>query len=102
MAIWWALRPRLGSPIAIGAMVIIAVATSAAYLLGDTVIALMEVRSVAWFQAFVAGTLLHVIVFSSIGGNLHVSDESHAHTAIGERFGVVAGLFLLFLISHAH
>ena len=102
MAIWWALRPRLGNPIAIGAMVLIAVATSAAYLLGDTVIELMEVRSVAWFQAFVAGTLLHVIVFSSIGRNLHVTDESHPHTAIGERLGVVAGLFLLFLIPHAH
>lgn len=102
MAIWWALRPRLGSPVAIGTLVIIAVATSAAYFLGDPVIALMEVGSVACFQAFVAGTLLHVIVFSSVGRNLHVSEESHAHTAIGERLGVVTGLFLLFLLPHAH
>ena len=102
MAIWWTLRPRLGSRVAIGALVIIAVATSAAYLLGEPIIALMEVRSVAFFQAFVAGTLLHVIVFSSAQRNLHTSEESHAHSSIAERIGVVTGLFLLFLVPHAH
>ncbi len=102
MAIWWTLRPRLGSTVAFGALAIIAVATSVAYLLGESVIALMQATSFACFQAFVAGTLLHVIVFSSAGRNLHAPRESHVDTVFAERLGIVAGLFLLFLIPHAH
>ncbi len=102
MAIWWTVRPRLGVTVAIGALAIIAIATSASYLLGEPIIAMMELKSVACFQAFVAGTLLHVIVFSSVRRNLQAPEESHAHTAIGERLGVIIGLFLLFLVPHAH
>ena len=102
MAIWWAVRPRLGSAVAIGALAIIAVSTSAAYLLGEPVIALMEADSVAYFQAFVAGTLLHVIVFSSVHKRTDHSEEPHANSIIGERLGVVAGIILVFLLPHAH
>ncbi|MDJ0750029.1 MAG: hypothetical protein QNJ11_11125 [Woeseiaceae bacterium] len=102
MAIWWTLRPRLGSTVAYGALAIIAIATSVAYLLGESVIALMQATSFACFQAFVAGTLLHVIVFSSVGRNLRDREKSHDDTVFAERLGIVAGLFLLFLIPHAH
>lgn len=102
MAIWWTVRPRLGKTIAIGALTIIAVATSSAYLLGEPVIALMEAKGVACFQAFVAGTLLHVIVFTSVQRHKGPSIESHAQTVVGERLGIIAGLLLLFLVPHAH
>ena len=102
MAIWWTVRPKLGSAVAVGALAIIAIATSAAYLLGDPVIELMEGNAVAYFQAFVAGTLLHVIVFTSVSRNTDTQEESHANTVIGERLGVIAGLFLVFLVPHAH
>ena len=102
MAIWWAVRPRLGSAVAIGALAIIAISTSAAYILGEPVIALMEADSVAYFQAFVAGTLLHVIVFSSVRKRKDTSEELHANSIIGERLGVVAGIILVFLLPHAH
>lgn len=102
MAIWWAVRPRLGSTVAIGALAIIALATSAAYLLGEPVIALMEVKSVACFQAFVAGTLLHVIVFSSVRKESDDPEEPYVNTVYGERLGVIAGLILVFLVPHAH
>ena len=102
MAIWWAVRPRLGSAVAICALAIIAVATSAAYLLGEPVIELMEVKSVALFQAFVAGTLLHVIVFSSVQRDATPGGDDHDHRVIGERLGVIAGLFILYLVPHAH
>jgi hypothetical protein len=102
MAIWWTIRPLLGSNIAIGALVIIAVATSASYLLGEPVIAMLKVTSVACFQAFVAGTLLHVIVFSSIQRHAHPHIASHARTVVGERLGIIAGVILLFLVPHGH
>ena len=102
MAIWWAVRPRLGKTVALGALALIALATSAAYFLGEPVIALMQAKSVACFHAFVAGTLLHVIVFSSVRREKEMNGDSHAYTVIGERLGVIAGLFLLFLVPHAH
>lgn len=102
MAIWWTIRPRLGKTVAIGALTIIAMATSAAYILGEPVIALMEARSVACFQAFVAGTLLHVIVFTSVRRDAEIPEKHHAHTVVGERLGVIAGLFVIFLVPHAH
>ena len=102
MAIWWTVRPKLGSAVAVGALAIIAIATSAAYVLGEPVIELMEGNSVAYFQAFVAGTLLHVIVFSSVRSDTEIQEDSHANSVIGERLGVIAGLFLVFLVPHAH
>ena len=104
MAIWWTVRPRFGKTIAIGALAIIAIATSAAYILGEPVIALMEATGVACFQAFVAGTLLHVIVFTSVRRHERIPEESHAHThtIVGERLGIMVGLILLFLAPHAH
>ena len=100
MAIWWVVRPQLGTIMAVGALAIIAFATSAAFLLGEPVIELMEARSVAFFQAFVAGTLLHVIVLSSVGTQSR--EESHAKTVVAERLGIVIGLFILFMVPHAH
>ena len=104
MAIWWTVRPRLGKAVAIGALAIIAVGTSAAYMLGEPVIALMEAKGVACFQAFVAGTLLHVIVFTSVLNESATKEglHAHTHTIVGERLGIMVGLILLFLVPHAH
>ena len=102
MAIWWTVRPRLGKSVAIGALAIIAVATSAAYIFGEPVIALMEAKSVACFQAFVAGTLLHVIVFTSVNKDSKNAEYAHPNTVIGERLGIILGLILVFLMPHGH
>lgn len=102
MAIWWTIRPHLGKTAALGALALIAVATSAAYLFGEPVLALMEAKSIAYFKAFVAGTLLHVIVFTSIRAHAKFAGESHSRAVMGERIGVILGLCLLLLIPHVH
>ena len=102
MAIWWTLRPVMGVGIAAGALALIALATSAAYVFGEPVIHLMQSTAVASFQAFVAGTLLHVIVFSSIQHHSEQLDKNLSYNAISERLGILAALFLVFLVPHAH
>ena len=102
MAIWWTLRPLMGSAIAFGALALIAFATSAAYLFGEPVIHLMQSSGVASFQAFVAGTLLHVIVFSSIQHRGEQSRSELSYNSISERLGILAALCLIFLVPHAH
>lgn len=98
MAIWWTLRPQIGNGMAVAALALIAAATSAAYLFGDAIVQVMQTNSVAYFQAFVAGTLLHVIVYSTARRQATPS----THNVLGERLGVVAGLFLIYLVPHAH
>ena len=86
-AIWWTLRPLLGKAIATGALLIIAVATAAAYWLGPPIIALMHTSGVALFQAFVAGTLLHVIVLVNVRQSDSATENEQRIQVVGERPG---------------
>jgi len=102
MAVWWTLRPQLGSLVAAAALGLIAIGTIGAYMLGEPAVALMQSGSIACFQAFVAGTLLHVIVCSTVHSGPQYPDAPHRRSVIGERLGVIAGLILLFMVPHAH
>ncbi len=63
MAIWWVVRPGLGTPIAVGVFALVILATTAGYFMGESVVQLAEARTVALFQAFVSGSLIHVVIF---------------------------------------
>ena len=98
MAIWWTLRPQIGNAMAVAALALIAASTTVAYLFGDAILQVMQTNSVACFQAFVAGTLLHVIVFSTVRREATPLTQN----VLGERLGIIAGLFLIYLVPHAH
>ncbi len=63
MALWWVVRPNLGTPVTVAIFLMIALATAAGYWVGDTVVQLAETQTLAFLQAFVSGSLLHVIFF---------------------------------------
>ena len=63
MALWWIVRPNLGTPVTVAIFVMIVVATSTGYWVGDTIVQLAETRKLAFLQAFVSGSLLHVVFF---------------------------------------
>ncbi len=96
MALWWSVRTNFGRTTAIAVFVLIIVATVAAYVAAEPVLAIAAASSVAWFQAFVSGSLLHVAAFGT----------SHEHPEEGEtrrpgwayRAGILVGLFLLFTL----
>lgn len=96
MAIWWSLRPSLGTPVAVGAIVMISVATALSYVLGAPVIELAEARSLALVQAFVSGSLIHIVAF----GINHEHDTPIEPVAKSQdwsyRVGILLGLFLVF------
>jgi membrane protease YdiL (CAAX protease family) len=96
MAIWWSLRPNLGLPVAIAAFATISVATAASYILGGPMVELAEARSIAYVQAFVSGSLIHVVAF----GITHEHDVPIEPVARsrdwGYRVGILLGLFLVF------
>lgn len=64
MAIWWTFRPAIGNTAAIIAFGLLIGATAAAYFLGSPVAELAESRILALFQAFVAGSLVDLVIIS--------------------------------------
>ena len=60
-----------------------------------------ETRSIAWFQAFVAGSLVHVVAFGVSHG--HDGDEVlTGDNGWGFRAGILLGMFLLFTVPQIH
>lgn len=100
MAIWWSLRPNFGTPIALAAFAVIIAATSIAYLSAGPLIEFASAPSLAWFQAFVAGSLVHIVAFGVSHGHPVEGDARSGDWAY--RVGILLGLFLIFTLPHAY
>ena len=102
MAIWWSVRPNLGLPAALAAFVMIIGATGLTILLGTPVIELAEARSIAFVQAFISGSLIHIVAF----GISHDHDKHVEPVAKFQdwayRVGILLGLFIVFTTPHLH
>lgn len=61
LTIWWFLRPNYGTRFAAATLVLIGVGTVLGFGLAPQVATTLSLRGMAWFQAFVAGSLLHVV-----------------------------------------
>jgi len=96
MAIWWSLRPNLGLTAALIAFAMIIAASVTSFVLGAPMIEIAEARSVAWLQAFISGSLVHIVAF----GVSHAHDKHVEPVAQfqdwGYRLGILIGLFLVF------
>ncbi|MBT8081067.1 MAG: hypothetical protein KJP08_04980 [Gammaproteobacteria bacterium] len=102
MAIWWSLRPNLGLTAAVAAFVLIIVSTTAPVLLGTPLVEITEARSVAWLQAFISGSLIHIVAFGvSHDHDKHVEPVAQFQDW-GYRLGILIGLFLVFTAPELH
>ncbi len=63
MALWWAIRPSFGKVIAVSSFALISLTTAGGYFVGDSIIELGEAKTLAMLQAFVSGSLIHVVAF---------------------------------------
>ncbi|MGB5511537.1 MAG: hypothetical protein WBM87_07505 [Woeseiaceae bacterium] len=100
MAIWWSLRPNLGLPVAIGAFATIIVASTLAYTFGAPIVELGEARGIAYVQAFVSGSLIHIVAFG-VTHDHHIEPVAQAQHW-GYRVGILLGLFLVFTAPQLH
>jgi zinc transporter ZupT len=109
MAIWWSLRPQFGHKTAIMVFAVIIIATAISYSYAGPIVAMTESRSLAYFQSFVAGSLVHIVAF----GVSHTHDhpvEAHPPPREsmprmddwGYRLGILVGMFLVFTLPQLH
>ncbi len=66
VAIWWTLRPTAGRAAAVTAFVLIIAGTAIAYFFGAPVLEITTHRHMAWFQAFVSGSLVDLVIMEFI------------------------------------
>lgn len=97
MALWWSVRPNFGTVAAVLTFALLIVATGLAYLFGAPVVELATTRSLNLFQAFVAGSLVHVVAFGV--SHRHAGDEPFVPADNwGFRAGILLGMFVVFAL----
>ncbi len=102
IALWFLLAPAFGRPAAGAVLILLIGGTVVGYLIGDSALTLLTGPGVAWFQAFVAGSIFHVVLH---GVASHEHEAPTLSQALGrtlsppkwpERFGLLGGLLFLF------
>ena len=102
MAIWWSVRPSLGLSAAVAAFIMIIGATAITIVFGTPVIELAEARSIAFVQAFISGSLIHIVAFGiSHDHDKHIEPVSQFRDW-AYRAGILLGLFVVFTAPHLH
>jgi hypothetical protein len=72
MALWWAIKPTFGQTVTLVVFALVILVTASGYFVGESVLAMADIRMLAMLQAFVSGSLIHVVLFG-------VKHNSHAH-----------------------
>lgn len=93
LAIWWLVRPNFGLRAAAAVIVLVVVSTIVGFSVGGGLLEHASLRAVAWFEAFVAGALLHVVVHR----HQHEATRGARERRL-EGVGALAGLALLVLL----
>lgn len=92
LAVWWLLRPTAGARVASAVIGLVILSTIAGYLAGPTALQHVSPVALAWFEAFVGGALLHVVVHRP-----H-DHEPRERRSIAEGIGAIAGVALVVLL----
>lgn len=93
LAIWWLVRPKLGTKIALSSVGAIAVATALGFVWAHEAHGWMHGPALGVFQALVAGSLLHVAVGHSAAPK-EPENRWRIASAIGGAFGAAAVIAL--------
>lgn len=63
MALWWAIKPNFGQTVTLIVFALVVLATASGYFVGESIVAMADIRMLAMLQAFVSGSLIHVVLF---------------------------------------
>ena len=93
LTVWWLLRPAYGRPLASLVLLAMMAATLAGGLLGGEVLAHLDSQPLALFQAFVIGSILHVVFHRPHLGEAVA--EARRMEGAGSLLGVLAVVLIL-------
>ena len=98
IALWFLLAPAFGRRVASAVLVLLVGGTVGGYLVGDAALTLLTGPGVAWFQAFVAGSIFHVVLHGVASHEHRVAAQipSLGPPKWPERLGLLGGLVFLF------
>ena len=98
LVVWWLLYPVFGAWLPALALLAMCAGTVAGYTFGLSVAALLGTAGWAWFQALIAGSILHVIF-----GRPHLDEDANQHSlAPFEGLGNLAAVAVLAVLALAH
>jgi uncharacterized membrane protein YraQ (UPF0718 family) len=97
LTLWWLVRP-IGRAAAIGVLAFLVVTTAVGFFLGPDLVVRFDSQAVAWFQALVAGSLLHVVLHR--GAPIQQRENSSWYEGIGSLAGV--GLLVILFAGGDH
>lgn len=95
IAVWVLVRETLGQRAAWVILGLMAAGTVAGYLGGQSILGTLDLRHLAWFQALVAGTLVHVLLHRPGHAHDHCSDGERWAEGVGSVLGIVALIWVL-------
>lgn len=103
LTIWWFVRPKQGLGWAMATLLLIGAGTIVGYGAAPQVISMLSTEGMAWFQAFVGGSLLHVVFHQP---HVHEDGDHHHHHEKESRWfegaGNLIGAVLLFFLISEH
>ena len=96
LTIWWLVRPIFGVRIALLVFVLVVISTTLGFALGPQLLVGLSGQTMAWFQALVAGSLLHVIIHQpGIKSPLGTKGDPSRKTVWYEGSGALLGIVLM-------
>jgi hypothetical protein len=107
VAIWWLLKPQVGTRWASVVLVAMMILTSVGYFAGEHLLTQLSLENTVYLQAFVTGSILHVVLHQPHG---HQDEDKQGQYQYQAGIGSLLGLGLLALLllmdtgghEHAH
>lgn len=103
VAIWWLLKPQVGTrwaAIVLSGMILL---TGVGYFAGEQLLNQLSLDNTVYLQAFVTGSILHVVLHQPHVDHNQVKDEKYEYQAgVGSLLGIGLLFILLLMDSGGH
>ena len=105
LTIWWLLRPQYGRTLPLIILAAMSVATMMGAFFADHSIAHLDGQLLAWFQAFVMGSIMHVVLhrpYLKSGKHSHDLEEDKSENRYAAGIGSIVGVIVLAAVLLPH
>ncbi len=103
LAIWWLLKPQVGTRWASLVLVAMMVLTAVGYFAGEQLLSQLSLDNTVYLQAFVTGSILHVVLHQPHGQHdTKVQGKYEYQAGIGSLLGIGLLVMLLMIDSGGH